>query len=418
MTWRTQRIQDMAVLVNGYPFDSADFSAAGEVPLVRIRDILAKEFETFVPAIKVPSTALVRNDDVLIGMDGDFNVVLWNRGDAALNQRVCLIRTDERADARFLAYALPDHLGVINDLTYSTTVKHLSSWQILHVNLEAPDVVEQRAISDYLDQETAQIDALVAKQEEFIGLLRERRAAVIEDAVFSGVRGAPTVQYADPWLLPLAEHWSVVQLGFVTNTLAGYAFPSESFSSNTEHTRLLRGINVKPGHTDWTETVYWDQETFPVPCAYLLDDGDIVLGMDRPFVGGGVRITTISASDLPALLLQRVMKIIPNLDGSSRYLKYLLESGAFYSYLSPMFTGVSVPHMSEWQVRKFKMPFPPIDEQREIADRLDEQTLRIDDLIAKAEEHIALAKERRSALITAAVTGQFDVRTATKGARV
>lgn len=175
MTWRTQRIQDMAVLVNGYPFDSADFSAAGEVPLVRIRDILAKEFETFVPANKVPSTALVRNDDVLIGMDGDFNVVLWNRGDAALNQRVCLIRTDETADARFLAYALPDHLGVINDLTYSTTVKHLSSWQILHINLEAPDVVEQRVIADYLDQEAALIDALVAKQEEFIGLLRERR---------------------------------------------------------------------------------------------------------------------------------------------------------------------------------------------------------------------------------------------------
>ena len=69
MTWRTHRIREMANLVNGYPFDSADFSAAGEVPLVRIRDILAEEFETFVPKAKVPSAAIVRNDDVVIGMD-------------------------------------------------------------------------------------------------------------------------------------------------------------------------------------------------------------------------------------------------------------------------------------------------------------------------------------------------------------
>src|SRR5699024_1132885 len=128
---------EMAQLVNGYPFDSADFSSTGDVPLVRIRDITAEVFETYVPREKTPFSALIRDDDVVIGMDGDFNVALWRRGPAALNQRVCLLRANEHADARFLAYSLPTHLQVINDLTYSTTVKHLSGSQVLHIRFAA-----------------------------------------------------------------------------------------------------------------------------------------------------------------------------------------------------------------------------------------------------------------------------------------
>lgn len=278
------------------------------------------------------------------------------------------------------------------------------------ITLAIPPLDEQRAIADFLDRETARIDTLIAKQEQLIASLSERRSSVVEDVVFGGLSDAPKAENPEQWLPPTPTPWPIVQLGFITDTIAGWAFPSDGFSKAQDSTRLLRGINIKPGRTDWRDVVYWDETSTPVPHDFHLKVGDLVLGMDRPFVSDGVRITSIIPSDLPALLLQRVMRLRPLRNADPSYVRYVVMTTAFLAYLEPLFTGVSVPHVSEWQVRKFKLPLPPLHEQRAIVAHLDEQTAKIDALIEKAERFIELSKERRSALITAAVTGQLDVR--------
>jgi type I restriction enzyme, S subunit len=278
------------------------------------------------------------------------------------------------------------------------------------IPLPVPPLEEQRAIADYLDRETARIDTIIEEQQRLIEMLGGRRKAVIEQSVFSGLEGAPVTGNAEPWLPQTPCHWRILQLGFVSDTLAGYAFPSDGFSTDEDHVRLLRGVNVKPGGINWTDTVYWNAEAAPIPSEFNLEAGDLVFGMDRPFVGGGVRVAAISGEDLPALLLQRVMRIRPNDEAGRGYMRYVMSTDAFFNYLEPLFTGVSVPHVSEWQVRKFKMPFPPLDEQKSIAAYLDEQVAKIDSLIEESERIVELSRERHSALITAAVTGQIDVR--------
>ncbi|NLG47328.1 restriction endonuclease subunit S, partial [Gordonia sp. (in: high G+C Gram-positive bacteria)] len=180
--WTERRVGDLGNLINGYPFDAKEFSNQGDVPLVRIRDINSDQFETFIPRGSVPATAYVSDGDVVIGMDGDFNVAYWSRGRAALNQRLCILRPIGESDTRFLAYALPSHLKVINDLTYSTTVKHLSSAQVRAIRLLAPSLEEQRTIADFLDRETARIDTLIEEQQRLIALLALRRRAVLDEA--------------------------------------------------------------------------------------------------------------------------------------------------------------------------------------------------------------------------------------------
>ncbi|MFC7432019.1 MULTISPECIES: restriction endonuclease subunit S [unclassified Agrococcus] len=180
---RTARIKDVAALVNGYPFDAGLFRDSGDIPLVRIRDILGSTFGTFLAREQVPDTALVRDGDLVIGMDGDFNSTLWSRGAAALNQRVCLLRETGDASMSYLSYALPTYLGVINDLTYSTTVKHLSSKQVLNIALPLPPLDEQRRVAAQLDEQMMKIDALIGKAQQFIMLAKERRAALITVAV-------------------------------------------------------------------------------------------------------------------------------------------------------------------------------------------------------------------------------------------
>lgn len=285
---------------------------------------------------------------------------------------------------------------------------NVSDLHSIRIDLQPLDA--QCAIADFLDRETARIDTLIAEQQRLIEMLRDRKQSATENAVFSGLDGVDVRENDVPWLPRMPTHWPIVQLGFKTETLAGYAFPSDGFTSDERHVRLLRGVNIKPGRADWSEVVYWNQADAPVSSEYALSPGDLVLGMDRPFIGGGVRVTSIADEDVPALLLQRVMRLRPTSEIDRRYFRYVVSTGAFLAYLEPLFTGVSVPHVSEWQVRKFKMPVPPLDEQCRIATYLDEQTAKIDTLIAETERFIDLARERRAALITAAVTGQIDVR--------
>lgn len=100
--WTVRRVGDLVTLVNGHPFDASEFGPSGQLPLVRIRDLLGEEFQTYVSGA-VPSRAVLRDGDVVVGMDGDFNLVVWDRGTAALNQRLCILRPRPNVDIRFIA---------------------------------------------------------------------------------------------------------------------------------------------------------------------------------------------------------------------------------------------------------------------------------------------------------------------------
>jgi type I restriction enzyme S subunit len=180
--WEVKRISELTALLNGYPFDSEHFVLGEGTPLVRIRDLNASETEVNYVG-PVVENAWIEPGDVIVGMDGDFNVARWRGQRALLNQRLCCLRPRDGTDSGFIAHLLPFPLRAINDLTYSTTVKHLSSVDVRKIRLGAPPEAEQRAIAAFLDRETARIDALVAKKERLIALLQEQRTALISDCV-------------------------------------------------------------------------------------------------------------------------------------------------------------------------------------------------------------------------------------------
>lgn len=180
--WTVLHVSDLATLVNGFPFDSEHFVRGEGTPLVRIRDLNAAETEVNYVG-PVVENAWIDSGDIVVGMDGDFNVARWRGGRALLNQRMCCLRPRKGCDAGFMAYVLPRPLQVINDLTYSTTVKHLSSLDVRKIRLGAPGEREQRAIRTFLDRETASIDGLVEKVGDAIDRLKELRTALISAAV-------------------------------------------------------------------------------------------------------------------------------------------------------------------------------------------------------------------------------------------
>ena len=381
-TWTIRRVGDMARLINGYPFDSDDFTPTGDVPLVRIRDITAADFETYVPQHTVPQDKVLKDGDVVIGMDGDFNVIRWRRGTAALNQRVCALRDTGVSDLRFLAYALPDHLKVINDLTYSTTVKHLSSGQVTGLRIIAPDRGEQGRIADYLDRETATIDALIEKQRRLVDGLQSRRRALL-DEVWLRAQDVGARQRLKWHLRPSSET----------------APPGEEvLSVYRDH-----GVVPKSSRTDNFNRTPENVERY-----LWVRAGDVVVNKMKAWQGS-IAVSHYQGLVSPDYEVLRRTSQAFNL----RFLHYLLRCPRMIAEYRAQSVGI---RPAQWRLYwdrlgLIEVPVPALGDQREIADHLDRETAKIDALIAKAERFIDLAQERRAALITAAVTGQIEIPT-------
>lgn len=297
--------------------------------------------------------------------------------------------------------------GIVADL-WSTNYSEMRN-----ILLALPDLAEQAAIAAFLDRETAKIDALIAEQEKLIALLAEKRQATISHAVTRGLNpDAPMKDSGVAWLGEVPAHWKVGKTGFYVSVLPGYAFPASGFSIDESDVRLLRGINVAVGELRWDEVVYWKRTDSDGLSLFELNAGDVVIGMDRPLISSGMRVAMVRPEDMPCLLLQRVAKVEAGPFMDSRFILRLLSSRLFEAHFAPETTGVSVPHISGDQISNFIIPVPDLEEQRQICNFLDLELAKLEGLRSGAENAIGLLLERRSALITAAVTGQIDVRTA------
>ncbi|PMB98994.1 restriction endonuclease subunit S [Brevibacterium luteolum] len=338
--------------------------------------------------------AKVNRPTVLLGEDG---APFYDRGKSVAfyvnepiwpNNHIHVLFPNANVDGRWLAYALNavDYSVVI---TGSTRDK-LTQKAMMSIELLTPGFRGQRAIADYLDQETAQIDALVAKQEELIELLRERRRAEI----VSTIDGMDTNR---------------ASLRHFTRVVSGSGFPVEVqgqvglefpfFKVKDLRSSDGSGLLSPPGDSI-------SRETARDLRAAIIPRGSLVFAK----VGAALLLGRVGALPMDACIDNNMSALIFDSSFDPAFARYLMLTFDFRQFVQPG----PVPSLNMDGLREFHVPVPEMRLQVEVAARLDEQISRIDTLIAKAEEHIALAKERRSALITAAVTGQIDVRTARK----
>lgn len=145
----------------GFPFDSSKFSASSGIPVIRIRDVVRGYSETFTTE-DYSEEFVVNNGDMLVGMDGEFNIGKWNGGKALLNQRVCRLLPTSQVEANYLFYFMPKVLKEIEAATPFATVKHLSAKQINKIVIPLPLVEEQKIIA----QKFLLVDELIALRKE------------------------------------------------------------------------------------------------------------------------------------------------------------------------------------------------------------------------------------------------------------
>jgi type I restriction enzyme S subunit len=265
----------------------------------------------------------------------------------------------------------------------------------LDIPLPCPSLGEQDAIVRFLEERERDIEHYLATKRRMIQEYNERETALASNRFDDLIRDFRSVRLKD-----------------VCEITSGYSFESSGFVSDPDGVRLVRGANVGIGHLRWTDenTVRWPAASVPAVERWSLQAGDLVIGLNRPWIDGGLRLAEVRREDLPCLVLQRVARLRARPSVLSQFLSLMLRTPRLLWELEPDFTGVGTPYIDEHRMKRFRIPLPPLSKQREIVDLHASETREIGNALRVLEREIALMEEYRTRLIADAVTGQIDVR--------
>ncbi|EZO89515.1 restriction endonuclease subunit S [Pseudomonas aeruginosa] len=328
-----------------------------------------------------------------------------------LCDKIYRLRAGELVTTEFLAALITVHgrrAVEVEATGASSSMLNISQSVILDLPVALPASTEQVQIIAATSRETARIDALIEKKTRFIELLREKRQALITHAVTKGL--GPNVKMKDSgveWLGEVPEHWGVKPLKLLVkegSTISyGIVQPGEPLD---EGVPFVQTTNMSSGDFE-IESL---QKTTPEIAAGFprsrLTGGEVILGI-RASIGAAF----VVPMHLAGVNLSRgVARIDCSSELSSHFFVAYLSSMAVDGYWQLAKQGSTFNEVSIATVKELLVPVPPREEQAEIEDMLSNATARLNSILKKTERSIDLLKERRSALITAAVTGQIDLR--------
>ncbi|MEQ4519201.1 restriction endonuclease subunit S [Pseudarthrobacter sp. B907] len=315
-------------------------------------------------------------------------------------------------DPRFLYWCLagPEAAQQWSVLAAGVTRVGLRQADIGKLEIPVPPIKTQRKVASFLDRETAQIDKLIRKQERLIELLAEKRQATITHAVTKGLDpSAPTKPSGVPWQGPVPEHWTVQPLKNLIRMQTGVTLGKDFSEVETETYPYLRVANVQIGYVDLNEVKEIDLPK-DLAATSMLRAGDVLMteGGDRDKLARGC---IWEAQIAPCVHQNHIFAVRTGDQLLNKFLVLALDAdpARAYFYLTGK-QSTNLASTNSTTVKNFRFGVPPVVEQHRIVDQLGRKTRLIDDLVDKANAVISTLRERRSALISAAVTGKIDVR--------
>ena len=291
----------------------------------------------------------------------------------------------------------------------STGLANLNATMVGQIVVPVPLLPEQTQIAAFLDRETAKIDALVAEQRRLMALLKEKRQAVISHAVTRGLNPhAPLKPSGIEWLGDVPEHWEVIALKRIADVQTGVAKGKDHGNRNTITVPYLRVANVQDGYLD-LETV----ATMDIPAEdlqrYALQPGDVLMNEGGDFDKLGRGHVWDGQID-PCITQNHVFAVRPR-NVTSAWLNAITGSDfAQFYFMTRSKQSTNLASISSTNLMELPVVLPPESEQKSILMFIADQSARFDTLKTEAQRAIDLLQERRTALISAAVTGQIDVR--------
>ncbi|WP_211242917.1 restriction endonuclease subunit S [Sinimarinibacterium sp. CAU 1509] len=349
------------------------------------------------------SQYLYDGESVLLGRKGTIDKPLHVTGRFWTVDTMYWTRIRREANGKFCYYvaaSIPFAYYSTNTALPSMTQSALGAHAIAY-----PEKLEQTTIAAFLDHETAKIDALVAEQEKLIALLKEKRQAVISHAVTKGINpDAPMKPSGIEWLGDVPAHWTMARLKNVSPFITVGIVVNPSDYVSEDGLPFIYGGDISEGSIDADAARRISPEHSEKNSKTRLETGDLLTVRV-----GAPGVTAVVGPDCEGGNCASVM-LIRRGAFDSRWLCFAMNSRMVRFQVEVVQYGAAQEQFNISHAINFWIAVPPRAEQAEIADGLTRETADIDSLISEAECAINLLKERRSALISAAVTGQIDVR--------
>lgn len=374
----------------GEVIDKSHWGSGSELLYTCAKDPLISDFPDF------PAKKRTRPGDLLLTRNGTPYIHKPEPGSIYTNvvQRI----SAPSIDRDFLHYALQSRVASFRG--YGVSIESLNYEMWGNLDIWTTGRGHQAAIARFLDRETDRIDGLIAKKARFIALLKEKRAAVITHAVTKGIDpNAPMKEGPFKAVGMVPESWDISPIGRalrIRKNTVGSRHGDYRLLSLTTRGVIERDISENFGKFPESFDTY--QEVRPGDFVFCLFDID-----ETP--------RTVGLSDLHGMITGAYSVFDCLAPVYSKYLYFLFLHLDMCKGLKPFYTGLRKT-IRPPKFTSIRIPFPPEDEACRIVDHIETQTAKIDSLIALTERSIDLLREKRSALITAAVTGKIDVRRA------
>ncbi|MBP2281013.1 type I restriction enzyme S subunit [Psychrobacter sp. PL19] len=305
-------------------------------------------------------------------------------------------------DRNYLSYCLGNSALSLKGYGVSIESFNFETWKSMQ--FAVPSMKEQKKIVDFLDHETIQIDTLIEKQQTLIQLLKEKRQAVISHAVTKGLN--PDVPMKDSgveWLGDVPEHWQIVPVKHISKIRYGIGEPPKY---QEEGIPLIRATNIRSGKISEAGLVFVNSDDIPENRIVWLDKGDIIVVRSGAGTGDSSIIPSKYKGSIAGFdMVVRATGCLPE------FLGYVLLSNYVRnSQFDLEKTRAAQPHLNAEELGDSFIILPKDKEQKLIVEYIDREILKFDKLVTNAQSAVQLMQERRTALISSAVTGKIDVR--------
>jgi type I restriction enzyme S subunit len=398
--WQTGEVKHAATVTLGKMLQSKDSGGDVDAPYMRAANVqsdgvlaLDDVNEMWFGKVELEQLSIQAGDVVVVeGGQGGFGRAAYIDEDLlgwGFQNSINRLRPNGGFDGRFIAFYLIAlrASGFIRAYANVVSMPHLTAEKLARIPIPLPSFKEQRAIADYLDRETARIGILIEEQQCLIEMLRERRADLISHAVLD----------ATSQRTQLRRLVDVIDCAHVTAKFVAddYRFPVASI-------RECQGATVDLSACNYTTAEFFEH----------LRAGDRApRAGDLLFIRNvSVGLVSVVIPDLPEFAMgQETVLLRRKQDVHPAFLRYALVGAEARHAIEGAMIGSTFRRINVSAIRSLLVPTPLIHEQRRIAAQLDQRTAKIDAMIAESERFIELSKERRAALIAAAVTGQIDV---------
>lgn len=390
------------IQLEGYPFISVTDIGENKIDFCNAKKISKSDYYRLVREGCKPSVG-----DILLTKDGTIGracLVNVSMPDFVILSSLGLLTPKQQVLNKFLYYYLISGINIdqMNSMIHGSALRRMTINKINELLFICPEISEQQNIANFLDYETSKIDMLIEKQQQLIKLLEEKRQAVISHTVTKGLN--PNVSMKDSgveWLGAIPEHWQTVAIGRLFDRVkrTGYA-EKELLSVYRDY-----GVIPKSSRDDNFNKSSQDLSSYQ-----LVNPNDLVINKMKTWQGS-IAISNYEGIVSPAYFIFKPNKKMYS-HFITKYIHYLLRTPIYVSQYLARSKGIRV---NQWDLdpeefRKIKLVIPTKNEQLQSIEYIEKYEEKINKLISKAIQQINLLKERRTTLISAAVTGKIDVR--------